>query len=220
MKQERERGWAMASCPLRLYFTGMNLSHILSACWPSKSRSPASGNRSLTPESFSCLTRILLKMQSRRGSVPNPRSNSPCFLLLSHVLCKGPSIFSLPNDPSGINLSLCFLRLISLLYHCPMADTACGLFFLPPYRKCIPKGASRRVPSGCARRGWMQPHYGLTVCMKKKGLTKHFPFISQPNGLARAAGLYPVNSIVFKRISLGLDHNSMGCTQALLCLCG
>lgn len=120
----------MASCPLRLYFiTGISLSHILAARWPSKSRSQASGKSCFTPESFSSLTRILLKMQSRKGTAPNPCSDSPCFLLLSHVLCEGPTILSVPNDPSGINLSLCFLRLISLLYHYPMADTACGLFY-------------------------------------------------------------------------------------------
>lgn len=209
----------MASCPLRLYFTGMSLSHILSACWPSKSRSPASGTRSSTPESFSCLTRILLKMQSRRGSVPNPRSNSTCFLLLSHVLCKGPSIFSLPNDPSGINLSLCFLRLISLLYHCPMADTACGLFFAP-VQEVHSRESIETCSLGLCSTGLDATPLWFNCMYEKKGLTKHFPFISQPNGLARAAGLYPVNSIVFKRISLGLDHNSMGCTQALLCLCG
>lgn len=38
----------------------------------------------------------------------------------------GPTIFS-PDGLSGLSLSLCFLRLISLLYHCPMANTVCGL---------------------------------------------------------------------------------------------
>lgn len=66
----------------------------------------------------------------------------------------------------------------------------------------------------------MQTHYGLTVCKKKKkSLSKHFPFISQSNGLARAAGLHPVNPIVFKRIREGLDRSSMpACRHYFVCV--
>lgn len=80
-------------------------------------------------------------------------------------------------------------RRITLLHHRPVADAACGL--LPRHRKHIPERVFERrreieaLPAldgtGC------KPTVQFN-CMYKKGLNKHFLFISQSNGLARADG--------------------------------
>lgn len=157
---------------------------------------------------------------ARRRNAGDPRQIRAAFLPGFLTCCVwenrsgGPAIFSVPDDPSGSSWSLCFLRLISLLNHCPMASTVCGLnrgsAFPREYWDVLPRLHSARLDANPLRFN----------CMYEKRLSKHFPFISQSNGLARAAGLHPVNPIVLKRISEGLDRSSMGCMQALLSLCG
>ncbi len=154
------------------------------------------------------------RTQSRRGSAPNPRRDSPV-ALLSHVLRTGleaPRSSRCQTVPQGSARVCVFWVWLVCYINCPMANTVC--------RGSAFRGSIETCSLDCVLRGWMQTHYGLTVCTKKKSLSKHFPLISQSNGLARAAGLHPVNPIVFSRIGAGLDRSSVGCTQALFCLCG